>query len=72
MHRFSKFSKGFVPPSISFLHHGALLSFQATLAWVPHEGRPIVFTKATNKWSHAELSYTQVGWLMVGMVVGMA
>ena len=32
------------------------------MAWVPHEGRPIVFTKATNKWSHAELSYTQVGW----------
>ena len=31
----------------------------ATIAWVPHFGRPLVFTKATNKWSHAELSYTQ-------------
>ncbi|CAL1163700.1 unnamed protein product [Cladocopium goreaui] len=41
----------------------------ATLAWVPHEGRPIVFTKATNKWSHAELSYTQVNILMLLIAV---
>ena len=41
----------------------------ATFAWVPHEGRPIVFTKATNKWSHAELSYTQVNVLMLLIAV---
>lgn len=41
----------------------------ATVAWVPHEGRPVVFTKATNKWSYAELSFTQVNVLMLLVAV---
>lgn len=38
------------------------LSTDSAESEVPHEGRPVVFTKATNKWSYAELSFTQAHW----------
>ncbi|CAE7273323.1 unnamed protein product [Symbiodinium pilosum] len=36
----------------------------ATVAWVPHKGRPVVLTKGTNGWAPAALSFTQVNVLM--------
>jgi len=36
----------------------------ATVAWVPHHGRPLVMTKATNGWAASVLSLTQVNVLM--------
>ncbi|CAJ1410543.1 unnamed protein product [Effrenium voratum] len=41
----------------------------ATVAWVPHEGRPLVFSKTTNKWSASELSYAQVNVMMLLIAV---